>query len=137
MSFSPLSIRTSPRESLTLSRRDLFDARFQLISMDTDGAAPDRTSQPAEDTLGFLDAPSDLVPGVYEGGLKTWECSIDLAECLHKTLDNDTGRRLKGKSILEVRHCGKSRLVVEVVSYSRSSTVQFAYDPSECTHSCC
>lgn len=26
----------------------------------------------------LLSAPSDLVPGVYEGGFKTWECSLDL-----------------------------------------------------------
>jgi len=26
---------------------------------------------------------SDLIPGVYEGGLKTWECSIDLCEYLY------------------------------------------------------
>ena len=41
----------------------------------------DSAEGPVEDALSFLDAPSDLVPGVYEGGLKTWECSIDLASC--------------------------------------------------------
>jgi predicted nicotinamide N-methyase len=29
-----------------------------------------------------LDAESDLIPGIYEGGLKIWECSIDLAHFL-------------------------------------------------------
>lgn len=56
-----------------------------------------------EDALGFLDAPSDLVPGVYEGGLKTWECSLDLAECLHRSIGGNPGHNLKGKRILEVR----------------------------------
>lgn len=56
-----------------------------------------------EDALGFLDAPSDLVPGVYEGGLKTWECSLDLAECLHRSIGGDPGDNLKGRRILEVR----------------------------------
>jgi len=37
---------------------------------------------PDSNDLGFIDAPSDLVPGVYEGGLKTWECSVDLAAYL-------------------------------------------------------
>ncbi|GIY80220.1 histidine protein methyltransferase 1 homolog [Caerostris extrusa] len=30
----------------------------------------------------FSERNSDLVPGKYEGGLKVWECSIDLAEFL-------------------------------------------------------
>jgi hypothetical protein len=59
--------------SVTLSRRDLFDARFQLL------AQADEDKAEEKDELRFVDAPSDLVRGVYEGGLKTWECSVDLA----------------------------------------------------------
>ncbi|KAH9932257.1 uncharacterized protein B0H18DRAFT_51803 [Fomitopsis serialis] len=107
ISFSPLSIRTSSRnaDSLTLARRDLFDARFQLISSEPDDSAQAGVESPSEDALGFLDAPSDLVPGIYEGGLKTWECSIDLAECLHERLGDDPGGRLREKKILELG-CG-------------------------------
>jgi len=50
--------------------------------------------------LEFLDAPSDLLPGVYEGGLKTWESSLDLVRVL-----SDIGLKLSGKRILEVG-CG-------------------------------
>ena len=50
--------------------------------------------------LDFLDAPSDLVPGVYEGGLKTWECSLDLVEHLH---DLQSSLSFAGKRVLEVR----------------------------------
>jgi hypothetical protein len=32
-----------------------------------------------------VDACSDLEPGVYEGGLKVWECSLDLVALLHST----------------------------------------------------
>ena len=61
---------------------------------------------------------SDLVPGVYEGGLKVWEASLDLVEYLvypkegsgscaggglfaqdEEAMAVDTGRR---KSVLEV-----------------------------------
>ena len=69
-----------------MARRDLFDARFQLMSQTDDE---------------FLDAPSDLVPGVYEGGLKTWECSLDLVNYLDEIKDTEQ-RRLNGKRILEV-----------------------------------
>ncbi|KAI8450832.1 hypothetical protein BY996DRAFT_8545409 [Phakopsora pachyrhizi] len=29
-----------------------------------------------------ISSTSDLIPGIYEGGLKTWECSLDLAKVL-------------------------------------------------------
>lgn len=55
--------------------------------------------------LGFLNSPSDLVPGVYEGGLKTWECSLDLAAYLCEAGRGRMGQRswVRGKSVLEVR----------------------------------
>ena len=43
---------------------------------------------------------SDLVAGVYEGGLKIWECSQDLTQFLY-----DSGLELKGKRVLELG-CG-------------------------------
>ncbi|KAF7357921.1 hypothetical protein MVEN_00838500 [Mycena venus] len=77
----PLAIPlASSRKNVTLARRDLFDARFQLIS-EGRGDEPPAETPAANSALGFLDAPSDLVPGVYEGGLKTWECSLDLVGC--------------------------------------------------------
>ncbi|KIL65503.1 hypothetical protein M378DRAFT_530526 [Amanita muscaria Koide BX008] len=76
ISYSPLSISlSSDTDPLVLARRDLFDARFQLISDGLDES----------NKLQFFDAPSDLVPGVYEGGLKTWECCLDLVDYLEAT----------------------------------------------------
>ncbi|KIK06010.1 hypothetical protein K443DRAFT_674583 [Laccaria amethystina LaAM-08-1] len=92
ISYSPLHIPLTGGRSLTLVRRDLFDARFQLLSEGT-GESP---------ALEYLDAPSDLVPGVYEGGLKTWECSLDLIEYLVTALLDETYR---GRRILELG-CG-------------------------------
>jgi len=80
---------------ISLSRRDLFDARFQLISQ----AGTEQPDQPVEG-LEFLDTPSDLLPGVYEGGLKTWESSLDLVHVL-----SGANLKLSGKRILEVGHC--------------------------------
>lgn len=105
ISYSPLSIPLAGgKRSLTLSRRDLFDARFQLISLgETEGERTDAKDEQEdkENALNFLDAPSDLVPGVYEGGLKTWECSLDLVDCLDRILKGDA-QNLKGKRVLEV-----------------------------------
>jgi len=54
--------------------------------------------------LDFIDNPSDLVPGVYEGGLKTWECSLDLVDYLEGLQDPEL-RDVRGKRILELG-CG-------------------------------
>lgn len=110
ISYSPLPISlSSSREQVTFARRDLFDARFQLIS---DAEGPGDGAQPPSQTetgapnsaLAFLDAPSDLVPGVYEGGLKTWECSLDLVNYLDG-LSGASPSYFWGKRILEVG-CG-------------------------------
>lgn len=68
--------------------------------------------------LQFLDAPSDLIPGVYEGGLKTWECSLDLVDYLDSIENGD----VRGKRVLEVRlHVV---LVCNFIYTSRSGVVQ-------------
>ena len=56
----------------------------------------------AKKALDFLDAPSDLVPGVYEGGLKTWECSLDLVEHLHELQSSSNFGGFAGNRVLEV-----------------------------------
>ncbi|KDQ63440.1 hypothetical protein JAAARDRAFT_169261 [Jaapia argillacea MUCL 33604] len=93
ISYSPIYIPLScyPPNQILIARRDLFDARFQIISTD---------SLVNDSALQYLDAPSDLVPGVYEGGLKTWECSLDIVDYLHST-----SLEFRGKRILEVG-CG-------------------------------
>lgn len=63
MSYSPLA---SSGAAARLARRDLFDVRFQLLN--------------EEHEEGIADASTDLIPGVYEGGLKTWECALDLVD---------------------------------------------------------
>jgi len=91
ISFSPLFIPLSScRGPVTLIRRDLFDARFQLMDSD-------------ESSLGFFDNPSDLIPGVYEGGLKTWECSLDLVDYLDSLRDQPQFQGFSGRRILEVK----------------------------------
>ena len=91
---------------LTLVRRDLFDARFQLISEDEYGPHANDQPHPAgASALEFIEAPSDLVPGVYEGGLKTWECSLDIVNYLDVLADDFTDTDIRGKRLLEVQFC--------------------------------
>ncbi|XP_071336813.1 histidine protein methyltransferase 1 homolog isoform X2 [Trachinotus anak] len=47
---------------------------------------------------------SDLIPGVYEGGLKVWECTYDLLELIEKD-----GETFGGKAVLDLG-CGAGLL---------------------------
>ncbi|KAL1700263.1 hypothetical protein EV121DRAFT_283512 [Schizophyllum commune] len=122
VSYTPTEIPLASGRRLTLARRDLFDARYQLIAeanvslpnevpnseaSAADGALADPTRTPS-----FLDAPSDLVPGLYEGGLKTWECSLDLVDYLDglqagegTSSDATASSMWVGKRVLEIG-CG-------------------------------
>jgi protein-histidine N-methyltransferase len=63
---------------------------------------PRKGADSREDQAGieFASRPSDLVPRVYEGGMKTWECSLDLAGFVVGEMAG-VGE-LRGKTILEV-----------------------------------
>jgi hypothetical protein len=45
---------------------------------------------------------SDLIPKVYEGGLKVWECSIDL---INYCVDSTNDVSIENKKVLELG-CG-------------------------------
>ncbi|KAN0085715.1 hypothetical protein V8E55_006849 [Tylopilus felleus] len=106
ISYSFISDGHTP--GLKIARRDLFDARFQLISQGTTDDDPESAGQAAgshpsfASALEFIDNPSDLVPLVYEGGLKTWECSLDLANYLKR---DGHAANAKGRRVLELG-CG-------------------------------
>ncbi|KAF8597630.1 hypothetical protein BDV93DRAFT_396198, partial [Ceratobasidium sp. AG-I] len=83
-----------------IPRRDLFDVRLQLIASEREETKIDKENQAA---IEFASRPSDLVPRVYEGGMKTWECSLDLADFV---IGGQSGiGELRGKKILELG-CG-------------------------------
>ncbi|CAB59881.1 S-adenosylmethionine-dependent methyltransferase [Schizosaccharomyces pombe] len=60
----------------TFVQRELWDVKMQLMEQDD--------SIESDDKLKVLDGCNDLVPNVYEGGYKTWECSLDLANEIKK-----------------------------------------------------
>jgi protein-histidine N-methyltransferase len=72
LSYNILPLTSPFSHTCRLPRRELFDVRLQLMSED-DGT----TSAP----LAGLQS-SDLTTNVYEGGYKTWECSLDLVRYL-------------------------------------------------------
>lgn len=76
----------------------MFDAQFQLLASDTvdgDESAPKAESWGPD---------TDLVKGVYEGGMKTWECAGDLVGVLSsETIKGEGWKAVEGKKIMEVR----------------------------------
>ena len=48
-----------------------------------------------------MDADTDLIPNVYEGGLKTWEGGVDLVQVL-SDVEGGAAEWLQGKRSLEV-----------------------------------
>ena len=93
---------TSPRGKVQkLPRRELFDIRMQLMAEDENVSA---------DSLIGLDN-ADIKTNVYEGGYKSWECSLDLAGVLL-----DRGPRKDLDDLCRVNH------VIEVSSQSRYMT---------------
>lgn len=97
-----------------LYRRQLHDVQYQLMvedSLDADAAAAASTSADSEDVRAEMDilmgaCDSDLANGVYEGGLKSWECSYDCIEYLSRLSRFDALLQSRGRfSYLEIG-CG-------------------------------
>ncbi|PTU23819.1 hypothetical protein P175DRAFT_0448198, partial [Aspergillus ochraceoroseus IBT 24754] len=95
IAYNTLKITSSTATAtpLTIARREVFDIRAQLMVEDS-----------AEEQNGELIAgleKGDIKPNFYEGGFKTWECSIDLAKLLVRS-DDQGG--IFHKSTREDRH---------------------------------
>jgi hypothetical protein len=65
-----------------IPRRELWHVKMQLMQNDQNAQ---------------LLGQSDVITGLYEGGLKTWECSVDLAQYLSQRQYSDD------LAVLEVR----------------------------------
>ena len=80
-----------------------FDIGTSVINfVNSESVGKDLTARDySGDLTPALSSSTDLVPGVYEGGLKIWECSEDLVHWLHQT----RGDKLAGLKVLELG-CG-------------------------------
>lgn len=68
----------TPKLQVPLYRRELFDVKHQLMG-EADDEAPTSNTE-LEILMGETN--EDVRKNVYEGGLKSWECSIDLVDSL-------------------------------------------------------
>ncbi|ORX78105.1 hypothetical protein K493DRAFT_285064, partial [Basidiobolus meristosporus CBS 931.73] len=78
-------------------KRHLSDVKFQL-------AQEDQIENGEQKNIVGLEDNSDLVAGVYEGGFKTWECSVDLVRFMSTQLPKNF---FDDKKVFEIG-CGSS-----------------------------
>lgn len=72
----PVALEDAANSEITLPRRELWDVRLQLMA--EDGNPSNDTATSASSGLGT----HDVKTGVYEGGFKSWESSVDLVKVL-------------------------------------------------------
>ncbi|KAJ2645677.1 hypothetical protein GGH99_008197, partial [Coemansia sp. RSA 1285] len=84
-----------------LWKRQIDDVQFQLAQLDS---MDEKKESVMLQAISNDNNASDVIKGVYEGGLKTWECSIDL---LGYIVDNfeELSAHLHGRRVLEIG-CG-------------------------------
>jgi protein-histidine N-methyltransferase len=71
IAYSTLVIKLDNGQDISIPRRELWDVRVQLMAEEDD------------EGLGNL-GQDDVRTGVYEGGFKSWESSVDVVKELHK-----------------------------------------------------
>ncbi|KAL2916285.1 hypothetical protein HK105_204041 [Polyrhizophydium stewartii] len=81
-----------------LFKRSVSDVKFELAATEAVDAAP------SNELAQSIEQQSDLIRGVYEGGLKTWECSVDLVAYLAQAFG---ARRMDGLRVMELG-CGSA-----------------------------
>lgn len=71
ISYSTLVVRLDDGKEILIPRRELWDVRLQLMAEEDD------------ESLGNL-GKDDVRTGIYEGGFKSWESSVDVVKVLHQ-----------------------------------------------------
>eukprot|EP01134_Creolimax_fragrantissima_P003309 CFRG3309T1 len=104
---------------ITIFKKVLENATYELANT---GSADIKTA---------LSTKSDLIPGVYEGGLKTWECSIDLLVLLVEMCKDVDMSRAR---VLELG-CGSALPGIYLLTYGNAARVDFQdYNVEVLTH---
>lgn len=101
-----------PNIAYGMYRRTLADVKFQMAKQDTLDVDHAPMIEMAENT--------DLIKGIYEGGFKTWECSLDLVEFMHAMEDV----AFSNKKILELG-CGSALPGIYLLMRNDTTRVDF------------
>lgn len=93
ISYNTLLINRHGGVEISIPRRELFDIRAQLMAEEM---------QDGQQLLVGLDQ-DDIKTNIYEGGFKTWECSLDLAKYITEIGAEGHGSRVGKSHYVEVR----------------------------------
>ncbi|KAG7192460.1 uncharacterized protein KQ657_001861 [Scheffersomyces spartinae] len=77
MSFEEVD---TPKNKITVYRRELFDVKHQLMSENEPEEGVDSDAK-------YVFEENDLHKNVYEGGFKSWECSYDIIDKQYDLID--------------------------------------------------
>lgn len=102
-----------------------FKNNHEIVHVSVDKLLIDKLCEDADDIKSAEQNDSDVVPGVYEGGAKVWECTKDLGDYL-TALDANGGAVIDdfvGKSVLDLG-CGAGLLGILALKIG-SSPVHF------------
>jgi protein-histidine N-methyltransferase len=78
IAYNTLAVKLDDGKEVSIPRRELWDVRMQLMAEEDD------------EELGNL-GKDDVRTGVYEGGFKSWESSVDVVKVLNKRRGNMAG----------------------------------------------
>ncbi|RDW84397.1 putative mitotic exit network interactor 1 [Coleophoma cylindrospora] len=111
--YSTLNVKLDDGTEVRFPRRELWDVRVQLMAEDD------------EEGLGNL-GKDDVKTGVYEGGFKSWESSVDLV----RVLAARRGELLAGdaRRILELG-CGTALPTLAVFQWALQSSAERSSNP--------
>ncbi|KAF1807595.1 hypothetical protein V8B55DRAFT_1467105 [Mucor lusitanicus] len=104
-----------PNLEKPLLKRTLADVKFQMAEQDN---LVDDTQEADVVNMLNLSGNTDLIKGVYEGGFKTWECSIDMVQYLSGLPEE----QITNKRVLELG-CGSSLPSLYLLSHSNTNRV--------------
>ncbi|KAJ2823770.1 hypothetical protein GGI24_003595, partial [Coemansia furcata] len=102
-----------------LWKRQIDDVQFQLAQQDD--MVDDAEDSAIKQAMAEGSSAADVIKGVYEGGLKTWECSIDLL-CYLDEHGDELGVALSGARVLEIG-CGTGLPSLHILKNVASANV--------------
>jgi protein-histidine N-methyltransferase len=96
IAYRTLEVRLDSGEILSLPQRELWDVRAQIMAEDDPSGS---SAEEADPGLGKHDVKS----GIYEGGFKSWESSVDLVKAIAQR-SLLSGSPTRPSRVVEVRH---------------------------------
>ncbi|CAI6100018.1 hypothetical protein V2G26_000590 [Clonostachys chloroleuca] len=116
IAFSCLDVALDDGKTvMQIPRRELWDVRVQLMAEDEGGDGPEGLGQ------------HDVKSGVYEGGFKSWESSVDLVKVLAAT-DDLYGPEGKPVRVIELG-CGTALPSLALFQWSIQSQGKSGFRP--------